>query len=272
MSLSQYKRYLRGDTSIPNNKLLQIADRLKFTISEIHKLYQDRSNTQLRRIDQIYTMTRSKHYEDAYRLALELREDIFISEYNQLYFDFCFVHLQNKLNMVSDVHVLELYSELINYPECLQNESFNWVEMNILFQMILTSSKMENYELADFMYKILTDNNHVFSVSKDLSLLPNIYLVLGQTYGRQRNYKRVLDVVNSGIAHCLKHQTSFALASLFLVKAFAHWDLDEKEQAIEAGRRSIMQLYVENNTSKISEYKQRLSKGLDLDFNEYCEL
>jgi hypothetical protein len=122
------------------------------------------------------------------------------------------------------------------------------------------------------MYNILTDKHHGFSVSKDLTLLPNIYLLLGQSYGRQRNYARVVDVVDRGIDHCRKHETSFALASLFLVKAFAHWALDERDAAIEAGRRSIMQLYVENNTAKISEYKQRLSKGFDLDFNQYCEL
>ena len=39
MSLSQYKRYLRGDTSMPNAKLVQLADKLKFSITDIYGLF-----------------------------------------------------------------------------------------------------------------------------------------------------------------------------------------------------------------------------------------
>ena len=270
MSLSQYKRYLRGDTSIPNNRLVQIADKLKFTISEIHKLYQDRTNTQMTKIDTIYSLARALQYEEAYAKALELRKDVFISAYNQMYFDFCYIYVQHKLNMVSDIHVLELYSNMINYPDCLENESFNWVELNILFQMIIASSKVENYELADFMYSILTGNQTKFSISKDTSLLPNIYLVLGQILGKQQKFDQVIEIVNKGIEHCRRHQTSFAIASLFLVKAFAHWDLSEKEQAIDSGKRSIMQLYIEGNETKVEEYMKRLSREFEIDFHELC--
>ena len=46
MSLSQYKRYLRGDTSIPNGKLVMIADRLKFSINDIHFMFRKKHNTE----------------------------------------------------------------------------------------------------------------------------------------------------------------------------------------------------------------------------------
>jgi transcriptional regulator with XRE-family HTH domain len=271
MSLSQYKRYLRGDTSIPNNRLLQIADKLKFTISEIHKLYQERSNSQLKKIDEIFNLTRQRKFDVAYEKALEMRNEIFVSEFNSLYFDFCFVYIQHKTNLVSDIHVMELYADMINYPDCLENESFNWVELSIIFQMILTSSKFDNYELADFMYQILTRKDQSFSVSRDQTLIPNLYLVLGQIFGRQSKYENVIELVDKGIQHCLKHQTSVALASLFFIKAMAHDALEEKEKAIQSAIKTIMQLHIEENDVKIDEYKKKLSKSLDIDIDEICK-
>ena len=60
MSLSQYKRYLRGDTSIPNSKLVMIADRLKFSINDIHFLFRQKHNDEYNSINKIYNLIRIK--------------------------------------------------------------------------------------------------------------------------------------------------------------------------------------------------------------------
>lgn len=271
MSLSQYKRYLRGDTSIPNNRLVQIADKLKFTISEIHKLYQEKSNKQISKIDTIFALSRSREYEKAYEMANEMKNEIFVSEFNRSYFDFCYVFIQHKLNLASDIHVLELYSKMIGYPNCLENESINWVELNVLLQMILISSKIENYELADFMYNVITKDLTSFTISRDLRLIPDIHLILGQIFGRQRKYEEAIEIANKGIEHCKEHHTSFALASLLYIKSISHDALGQKDLAKEFAKKTIMQLIIEDNQTKIEEYKKKLSKSLDVDIDEICQ-
>ena len=109
ISLSQYKRYLRGATSIPNSILLQLADRLKLSISSLHHIYESKQNTQLRKITNIYTLMKQFCFEDAYKSAMVIRDDVFISSYNKLFFDFCFICIQHNLHMVSDIHALELF-------------------------------------------------------------------------------------------------------------------------------------------------------------------
>jgi transcriptional regulator with XRE-family HTH domain len=272
MSLSQYKRYLRGESSIPNNKLVLIADKLKFTIDEIHKIFQERNNIQLIKIDNIYNLSRNRKYDEAYSEALKIRNKVFISEFNQLFFDFCFIHIQHKLNLVSNIHVLDLYSKMINYPDCQKNESFNWVELNILFEMIQVSLKVKNYEPAEFVYKLLNEKKYNFSVARDNRLMPNIFLVLGQTFGIQKKYKEVINITQKGIEHCLNHQTSFAIASLFSVNSLAHLALNEKKEAINSAKKALMQLYIEGNDKKIDEYKLRLSKAFNEDIDEIFKL
>jgi len=268
ISLSQYKRYLRGDSSIPNIKLVQIADKLKFSISDIHLLFQNRSDNQLSKINVVYGLIQSRKFQEAYQFAMKLKDIIFVSTYNKLFFDFCMVYIQHNLNMVSDVHVLELYSKMINYPECQSNESFNWVEMNILFQIIKTSSKIKNYEPANLMYKMLTDKNYNFSFSKDSSLLPNIYLTIGQILGQQERYEEVIEITNNGISHCIKYEISFALASLFFINSYALYDLGRIEEAIESAKKVFMQLYIENKVTKYQEYKKLFEAKFQMDLDK----
>ena len=151
------------------------------------------------------------------------------------------------------------------------NESFNWVELNVLFQMILISSKIENYELADFMYSIITEKSTNFTLSRDLTLVPNIHLVLGQIFGRQSKFDQALELANKGIEHCKEHHTSFALASLLYIKSISHDALGQKDLAKVFAKKTIMQLIIEDNKTKIEEYKKKLSKSLDVDIEEICQ-
>ena len=89
----------------------------------------------------------------------------------------------------------------------------------------LGNSKIENYEPANMMYKMLTDENYNFSISKDSSLLPNIYLTIGQILGKQKKFNEVVEITSKGISHCIKYEISFALASLFLLNSYALLDL-----------------------------------------------
>lgn len=271
MSLSQYKRYLRGDTSIPNSRLVQIADKLNFSISDIHILYQFKHGNQLSQIEDIYDLLIHHKYQEAYEKAMKMKSDVFISNFNSLFFEFCFMYIQHSLGMVSDVHVLEMYSRLINYPDCQNNESFNWVEMNILFQIMRTSSKIGNYEPVDLMYKMLTSRNYNFSVSKDASLLPNIYLTLGQFLGKQKQYEQVVEITSKGIDHCRKYGISFALSSLFLVNALANKDLGHDDAALESAKLAFMQVHIENKPQKLEQFKQLFLAKFDTSIDEICK-
>ena len=268
MSLSQYKRYLRGDTAIPNDRLVLIADKLKFSISDIHLMYRDKSDNQFNKINEVYTMIQSHNYNEAYTAAMKMRNDVFVSSFNMLYYDFCMIYLQHKLNMVSDVHVLELYSDLVDYPECASNNSFNWVEMNVLLQIINISSRIENYEPADLMYKILTSNDVSFSMSKNINLLPTIYVTLGQILGKQKKYPEVIEITNRGIEHCRKYEVFSALALLFLINSFANKDLGNEDVAIQSARNAFMQLYIENKPQKFEQFRYSFENKFNMSVDD----
>jgi len=268
MSLSQYKRYLRGDTSIPNSKLVQIADRLKFSISEIHMMYQAKQDVQFTKISELFKLMRSHKPQEAFNKAVKMKDEVILSESNQLFFDFCFVYIQHNLKMASDINALDLYSNMINYPDCVNNESFNFVEINILLQIVTISARMDIFEPADIMYKILTSKTFNIGFAKDTSFVPATYSTLAQTLGEQRKFDQAIDVTRLGIQFCIKHNTTIALALLFLLNSFAHHDLGNIDEAHESGKKAMMQVYIENKPDKFESYKNWLESKLEIGIDE----
>ena len=268
MSLSQYKRYLRGDTSIPNGKLVQIAERLKFSIADIHLLFGKKHNEELNKISSIYRLIRVNNYQEAFKESQLVKKEIIVSEYNKLFFDFCLIKLQYALKMVSDVHVLDLYSKLIDYPNCANNESFNIVEISTLIEIVTISSNMGNFEPSTIMYRILSSKTFSYSTSSDSTFLPTIYSSLSGILGIQEENEKVISLSQKGIDYCLLHETSTALAHLFFYNALAQLYLGNRELALVSMKKAFMRLYLEDKPKKFETFKKSFEKQFKMKLDD----
>lgn len=264
MSLSQYKRYLRGDTSIPNAKLVQLADRLMFSISDIYSLFGKRHNEIYKKIWNIYNLIKKNKSKEALVIAEELRKDIFVTQYNELFYDYCMIKIQHNLKMVSDIHVLNLYSKLIDYPACTNNESYNLVEISALIGIVNISASIGNYEPMNFMYNILTSKSFNYTVSGDYSFLPSVYSTISRSFGAQNEHEKVLEMSQMGIDFCLKHETSNALSHLLFYKSISLLSLNRREEGMEEAKKCIMQLYIENNPENLSNYSSVIEEAYNI--------
>ena len=258
MSLSQYKRYLRGDTSIPNSKLVELADKLKFSINDIYSLFGKKHNENYKKIWDIYNLIKTNQSKKALELAEMLKQNIIVSQYNKLFYDYCMIKIQHNLKMVSDIHVLNLYSDLIDYPACTNNDSYNLVEISTLIAIVNISAEVGNYDPMNHMYKILTSKTFNYSVSGDSSFLPSVYSSLARSFGVQEEHDKVLEISQMGIDYCLKHETSNALAHLYFYKSLALYSLNRIEDGKNAAKLCIMQLTIENKSGKLNSFKKEI--------------
>ncbi len=272
ISLSQYKRYLRGAASIPNSILIQLADRLKFSISDIYLMYRSRSDNQYKKISNIYIKIKENKFKEAMELANRLRDEVILSDYNKLYFDFCYITIQHNLNMVSDIHVLGMYSNLIDYPKCSKNDSFNWVEINTLMSIVTISAKMENYEPSKIMYETMISDKFASSYSGDLNFLPVIYSNLAQILGIQAEYNSVVALTRKGIEYCKRYEISASLSKLFMFNALAYSDLNKMDEAKSSAKKAYMQLYIEGDSALIKHYSDRIEKRFEISIEELLKL
>ena len=272
ISLSQYKRYLRGAASIPNNKLLQLADRLNLSISEIHLLFQKEYNKQYSDILNIYQLMKKNEYEEAYNLAREFAQTPILSSYNTLFFDYCMINIQHKLKKATDIQALELYSKLVDFPECKNTETFNWIEINVLIEIVKISSKMGNNTAMDMVYNILISEDLNVSSSSDKFFLPSVYSTLSQILGKNDKYKEIIELTNKGIQYSRYHEISNALSQLFLLNSFANYDLNNMEDAIESAKKGFMQLYIENKPDMFKLYKKIFENKFNMKVSELIKI
>jgi len=255
MSLSQYKRYLRGETSIPNGKLISIADRLKFSINDIHFLFSKKHDNQKNKVLRLYNLVKEQKVREAYELGRELGKDVFLSDHTAQMFDFCMLLIQHSLNMVSDVHVLELYSKLIDYPNCIHKTSFNTVELSTLIQIVDLSAKSDNYEAANFLYQILSKDSFDFTSTDGSDYLPSVYSNISKILGMQDDYSKVLDVTNKGIKYCLDNCRTNSLSHLYFYNALALLILNKKTKALISAKKCFMLLFIECKDAKFDSFK-----------------
>ena len=268
MSLSQYKRYLRGDTSIPNGRLILIADRLKFSINELHILFSRKYDNDKNRVLHLYKLVHEQKVNEAYELGRQLGKESFLSDYASQMFDFCMLILQHSLNLVSDVHVLDLYSKLIDYPNCIHKSSFNMIEISTLIQIVNLSAKVGNFEAASFLYDILSSDNFELSSSDKSSYLPSVYSNLAKVLGMQKDYTRVLEITNRGINYCKLNFRTASLPNLFFYKALAHLILDQKEDALLSAKKTFMLIYIEDNIEKFNLFENLFEKQFKMKLDD----
>ncbi len=271
MSLSQYKRYLKGDTSIPNSRLVQIAERLKFSINDIHFLFRKKHNDEYYKIYEIFRLIKINDFDKAHLVSQKIKKEVIVSEYNKSLLDFCLIRIQHALKMVSDIHVLGLYSNLIDFPSCANNESFNMVEISVLIQIVSISSSMGNFEPTNVMYRILSSKTFSYSTSGDSSFLPSIYSSLTSILGIQDEHKKVIELSEKGIKYCISQETSNALAHLFLFNSFAYLYTDNMNEALLSAKKCFMQLFIENKPEKFKTFKAAFEKQFDMKLRDLID-
>jgi hypothetical protein len=259
---------LNGSTSIPNNKLILLADRLNFSIAEIHFLFNIQYNKQYNKILEVFKLIKNSSYQEAYALALKINKEVIVSSTNKTFLDYCLIKCQYELELASKIQVLEKFSNLIGYPECISKMSFNRIELAILIEIVHIAASMENYEPADLLYKVLVSDNFEYISSDDRSFVPSLYYSLARALNSQKKYKEIIELTNKAIQYCLSYETSNAIAHLFLVNSLAHYDLGHVSIAHNSAKKAIMYLYIQNNETNYYEFKNVIEKKFGISVSE----
>ena len=268
ISLSQYKRYLRGVAPIPNNVVLELADRLKYNITDLYTLYTRKYSKEDSQLRDVYNFIREYRFEDALKKVDSINEDLIISGYYKTFYNYCKIHIQHKLGKVSDIHVLSMYSDLIDYPSCMKNESFNFVEINVLNQIVILSSLMDNFEPADLLFKVISDNRLNYSRNNDNSILPGFYYTLARVFFVQRDYSRSVEICRLGIDIARKFQILSGLPHLFFLKGRSLLREGKTSEAYISMKKCFMQLLILGNEDFYNTFQKLYEEDFDLPIDE----
>ena len=272
LSTRQFQRYLKGESSITNDKLFLLVDKLEMNFLHVYKQFISRENNETKFVNKIYNLIIKSEFKNAYDLIKQSENKIFSSNYNKSFLVFCKITTLYNLKRISKHMAMNQYKELINYPSCLEFESINFIELVTMLSLSLYQLQNENdNRIAHFLYKVLQEEK-ILLEDKISSNLPSLIAATCQSLGLLEEYEKVLSLTQQGIDICINNQTLNSLHHLYYYKALALLRTDRKQKALCTVKKVFMVLDLLDSPEKFLIFEKLLKKQFEITVEELNKL
>ena len=268
MSVRNYQRFVAEEVNVSNDKLSKLIDKLSLDYFTVREISRHRGEGKYTKIHAVYQLMQSNSDQQAYDDLKKIKRNAIDSEYMTLFYDYLKIDLERQLKIISQEDAVEQLKELIDYPNILEYEVLNFIELNILVILNLHYSKLEDDTIAQFLYQfLLEDNLHEKGLNE--SFLPSLYSSTAQSLGTFTRYEQALEISNKGIEECMKLKMFTTLHQLFFFKALAHFKLDQEKEKINTLKRLYTLLYTLSEVDKSKEYFETIKTVFNIDLEVY---
>jgi len=260
MSERQYRRFLKGESSIPFINVGLLVDKLGMNFSSFYTLFQNKINSDSEIAYNLYGMIIQKDYKNALEIVKTHSNFSFTSNSSKLLFNICSAIVKKELLLISEKQAHTNIIELINYPDCLKYQKLNFSELiGLLTISEHLHSNCEDDRIIDFFSDKVSNNvKEILSLSE--GWVPSILFTIAKLLGLQGKHKEVLIVCTEGITFCHKHEIYNSLVHLYYTKALAYKYLDNESESIVAINNCIDVLKIEHNPNKTKYFYSLISK------------
>lgn len=262
MSLRQYQRYVNGESSLNNDKLFRLIDKLGMNYFSVHMRYFNDKRDEVTKLNTIYGAIRREDMKLASKLINEISCDKFYDEYYKSYYKLCELLILKKTKKMPVSLVTDKLKQLIDYPNCLNNKIINFVEYVSFIHISSYSSSMnDDTRILYFLYDKIKLND-ISTDSIPLDYIPSTFSHIARRLGAIEEFEKSLFIAQKGIHWCLSHDSLNSLSHLLIYKSFALKDLNRREESLESAKKAFALLYVEGNKSKTEQF----TKTFELNF------
>jgi hypothetical protein len=229
ISLRQYYRFINGESSLRNETVSALLDRMEINPFEAYSKYAERENEQHRLLQEVYDLAKSNKYDQALLKFKTIHPMQLTNVREKKLYDFLEIFLLSINDDFDEEITYQEYCELIDYPKVLENNIFTNYELNAL---VLISEylvkKNKDYTITNFLYKVLINRNDYYHLHGTDNLI-NIYANVAKDLGRQTMYTEALDLCEKGIDYSMQTKSFKGLSTLLLTKAITEKHLSLRE-------------------------------------------
>lgn len=268
ISIRQYQRYVNGESSLNNEKLFKLIDKLGMNFFNAHQLYFNRSKDEMLKLDSIYEEITRDNLKKASDMLEKVSIKDFSDEYNKSFYKLCELLLLKRTKKMPVPVVVDKLKQLINYPNCLDNKIINFVEYVAYLEISRYSSqRYDDTRILNFLYKKIKDND-ISTNSILLTYLPSSYAHVARELGEIGEIEKSLAIAQKGIKWCLSHDVNNSLVHLFLYEAISLRNLDRHKESLYSAKRMFALLFVEGNENKTLKFTKVFEKGFNMKASE----
>jgi len=268
LSKRQFSRYLKGDSTITNDKIFHLIDKLEMSIFDVYKSFFNKTDHEHKLIETIYNHVLKSNFKEAYKIITNIEKEYLSSKYNLSFFQYCKITTYYNLKRISKTMAMDQYIKLIDYPKCLDYDDINFIELITLLSLSSYQlNEKSDKKIAYFLYDILK-KNMIETDTEMNNKFPSLIVTTCQTLGTLGEYKKVLVVSQKGIDICLKSQILNSLPHLFYYKALSLLHLNKMGEALVEVKKVFMLLEIQNDTNTISTFEKLLQSHFRISLEE----
>ncbi len=221
MSERQYRRYVKGESSITNEKLQQLVDKLRLDLFSFMNGFEERTASLDHSIKEVYNLIRKLDYKKALDLHSKISVSSLYKRHQRDLYAFNDVSIKYKLNMVSKRDALEKLYALIDYPNCLNEHSVSTVKLATL-TTILSIAKSEDVYLpvGKFLYNILISNLYT-AIGNQRNFMPSIFSTTARLLFITGHNKEAYAIALKGIEYCDTIESTNSINNILLIAALS---------------------------------------------------
>lgn len=249
VSLRQYKRYVSGESSIPNKILVKLAKELKLTIPKLiseYKVSLDSEKQFMAECKELYDSGRDK---ELYKMLIsEGRKNTF-SEENRFLLKYYINILEDQMNKTSPDIILTRCKKLIKY-NTLKDRDIRYDEARLLsFMAYVEPYVTDSREIFELFISKVIDSDYFEGLT--LIQRKDMLAVLLATYRGQRDYEKMISF-GKRLINIIETSKSFdSLAYCYGVVALGYYNNGKFKEAEKNMRKAftIDQIFPEPDQS-----------------------
>lgn len=270
VSMRQYRRYLRGDSSMSYSLIEQLAKRLGFDSEMIILELETEKLKQTQQISNLYNLVVSRSLEKAYQQFQTIDYDRIISEKDQLLYN----HSVNMFNFfsgkVNQKLTIERTKDLIELPKLLKKKAMSSSELLTLVSFFFFDEYKEINIIAEKLASYI-ENNITIVTGHNIKVVTLVLEELSRYFSISENYEKMLYYAEEGIKYANTVRSYYLLETLYFFAAAASFELDLIKQRNDYLKKCYIVLMIEGNEVKMQRYRDNFKQNFDVDIKDLFE-
>ncbi|MCK4551959.1 MAG: helix-turn-helix transcriptional regulator [Tenericutes bacterium] len=269
VSIRQYQRYKNGDSVIPYEKIDQFAEKLGINTKKLLTEFEKERSVQYSKINVFYNAVANNDYKTAIDYKRKLDSDLIISEEGRKYYTHANLVFDYYSKKITHAEVIQRVSDILNYPNILNQKYFTDVEVLILCFLLTVFSGKQQDLLLNRLNNLFSDSENIIAGDNNYYIYTLILMRLARTFGIKNDYPQVIYFCDLGIERGIESKQYYLWDYFYYYKSLAHYALGQKEDFDTALLRCFNVLFMEGNHSKIEKFTALIEKDYNIDYKEY---
>jgi transcriptional regulator with XRE-family HTH domain len=267
ISKRQYQRFLNGESSIKNDVMTKLLERIELNSIDLYYQYLTLKGLHSKEILDVHELVTNFEFNKAYNKLQQVNFNSIKNDYDKKFFTYLDTLVKIKLNKIPKSTGNEKLIDLVNYPEVLNSTVLNFLEINTLvFISDYLILEKKDFKVPNYLFNLFRDKPAFFNMTNPY-YKPVLYSNVSRSLGIIEEFEKSVQVANWGIEQCRKYQIYSGLNSLLYYKALGEEELYDDDRSKKTIVRLLHSLEVFNLPSKET-YYNAIQKNFNLTVDE----